>query len=369
MTSKSRAFGSPSLYIQGAGELDNLECYTKKFGNAVCFLIDGFLFEKLNQRLKTVYELTNSSYFAIDFHGECSEIEVERISKVAKERNIQIMVGVGGGKTIDAAKLCSDLLDIPLGIVPTSTSTDAPVSQIAVVYTEGGEYLGSKKLKHSSEFVLVDSEIILGAPKRLFIAGIGDALATWFETQSNILSKAKNYVGEGFGMCLAGKAISKICYETILEEGRQALTDLEEGKLSEAFENVVEANTLLSGLGFHNTGLSTAHGIHSGLTAIESTHNYLHGEKVAFGIVCQMVLEKTVTSEIDKVMKFMVEIGLPVTLEQVGVELTDANLKAIAEKTVGAALIHNEPFEVIFEDVVTTLRIADELGKKYLSNR
>lgn len=370
MEINTRAFGSPSTYIQGPGEFEKLESYTKKFGDIVCFLIDGFLFDRLNSRLNDIYESTDSSYFAIVFQGECSETEVKRIGEIAKDKNAKLMVGIGGGKTMDAAKLTSDLLKIPLGIVPTSASTDAPVSQIAVIYNEAGEHLGSKKLKHSSEFVLVDTEIILDAPKRLFLAGIGDALATWFEAQTNILSGAKNYVGDGYEMCLASKAIAKICYETLLADGRKAVKDLENKKLSKAFENVVEANTLLSGLGFHNTGLSAAHGIHSGLTAIESTHNYLHGEKVAFGLVCQLILEKKEIAEIDEVIKFMVDVELPVTLEQVGVELTESNLLAIAEKTVvGNKLIHNEPFSVSVEDVIKVLKEANELGKKYLKNK
>lgn len=370
MTIKSRAFGSPSTYIQGPGEFENLELFTKKYGDSVCFLIDGFLYENLEERLKKVYDSTDSSYVAIDFHGECSENEVERIGVIARDKNAKIMVGIGGGKTIDAAKLVSDLIEIPLGIVPTSASTDAPVSQIAVIYSDEGEHLGSKKLKRNSEFVLVDTEIILGAPKRLFLAGIGDALATWFEAQTNILSGAKNYVGEGYGMCLAGKAIAKICYETLLEDGRQAMKDLTDKTLSKAFENVVEANTLLSGLGFHNTGLSAAHGIHSGLTAVESSHNFLHGEKVSFGVVCQLLLEKKEEKEIDEVLKFMVDLGLPVTLKEVGVEATEDNLLAIAKKTVkGNMLIHNEPFPVKIEDVLKILKEADILGNKYLVNR
>ena len=140
---------------------------------------------------------------------------------------------------------------------------------------------------------------------------------------------------------------------------------LERGVITESLENVIEANTLLSGLGFLNTGLATAHGIHSGLTMIHSTHKYLHGEKVAFGIVCQMVMENTPAETVDKVMRFMVDIGLPVTLEQLDVEPIEENITAIAKKTADGPLVHQEPVFITEKIVYDAILMADELGKKY----
>ncbi|MEW9124824.1 MAG: glycerol dehydrogenase [Thermotaleaceae bacterium] len=367
MNNTTRAFGSPHTYIQGPGEFDNVEKHTSHLGKNVCFLIDGFLFQGLNERLKQIYKDTNSKFIAINFQGECCESEINRINEIAKVNKVDLFVGVGGGKTMDTAKLCADKLNIPFAIVPTSVSTDAPVSQIAVIYSEEGEHLGSRKIKRNSEFVLVDSEIVIGAPKRLFVAGIGDALATWFEAKASKASNSPNYVGSGYRRCLAGMAIAKMCYDTVLTDGINAIHSLEKGEITESVENIIEANTLLSGLGFHNTGLSAAHGIHSGLTAVPSTHKYLHGEKVAFGLVCQMVLENTPTEEIDKLMKFMTYIGLPVTLDQLDVEVTQENVSMIARKTtMDNKLIYAEPMKITEQLVYNAIIEADELGKTYL---
>ncbi|MCG8481975.1 MAG: iron-containing alcohol dehydrogenase, partial [Clostridia bacterium] len=207
---------------------------------------------------------------------------------------------------------------------------------------------------------------VISAPKRLFIAGIGDALATWFESQANKASDSANYVGAGYRSCLAGMAVSKMCYDILLSDAVSALRALDRGVVTEAVENIIEANTLLSGLGFHNTGLSAAHGIHSGMTSLPSTHKYLHGEKVSFGIVFQMILENRPTEEVNKIMKFMVEVGLPVTLEQVGIEATEENISTLAKKTYENALIHHEPFRVTEGRVYAAIVTADELGKSYL---
>ena len=274
-------------------------------------------------------------------------------------------MGVGGGKTLDTAKVCADAMGLPVIIAPSSASTDAPVSEIAVLYTADGEYIGSRKMKRNADLVLVDSQIIAKAPRRLFVAGMGDALATWLEAQADEASDSPNYIGTGYRRCKAGMAIAKASWDILFADGPAALRALERGVVTEALENVIEANTLLSGLGFLNTGLATAHGIHSGLTALPETHKYLHGEKVAFGVVCQMVLENTPADVVDQVMRFMTAIGLPVTLEQLGVEATPEKVLAIAEKTAQGPLVHQEPFVVTTQSVYDAILAADELGKQY----
>ena len=364
VNSTTRAFGRPFKYVQGPGEFNRLPEYSKPYGMA-CVIIDSFLYAELNQKLENTYGESEGEFFSICFKGECCDDEVQRICEIVRSNGAALIVGVGGGKTLDTAKLCADSVDLPVIIVPTSASTDAPVSEIAVLYTADGEYIGSRKMKHNAHLVLVDSEIIVKAPKRLFVAGMGDALATYPEALACQGSDSPNYIAGGRRRCKAGMAIAKSCWDILFSDGRSALTALERGVITESLENVIEANTLLSGLGFLNTGLATAHGIHSGLTMIPSTHKYLHGEKVAFGIVCQMVMENTPAETVDKVMRFMVDIGLPVTLEQLDVEPIEENITAIAKKTADGPLVHQEPVFITEKIVYDAILMADELGKKY----
>ena len=364
LSSTTRAFGSPLRYVQGQGEFGRLPLYTAPYGNA-CVIIDGFLYQDLNARLEKAYAESDAKFVSISFNGECCEEEVERIGKIARENGAAVIVGAGGGKTMDTAKICADEMGLPVIIAPSSASTDAPVSEIAVVYKPDGEYIGSRKMKKNADLVLVDTEIIVKAPRRLFVAGMGDALATWLEAQACECSDSPNYIGSGMRRCKAGMAIAKASWDILFEDGEKALMALDSGVVTEAFENVVEANTLLSGLGFLNTGLATAHGIHSGLTVLPETHKYLHGEKVAFGIVCQMVLENTPAETVDKVMRFMVAIGLPVTLADLGDAAERDKVLAIAEKTANGPLIHQEPFAVTTERVYGAIIAADALGRKY----
>src|SRR5436305_3500885 len=115
-------------------------------------------------------------------------------------------------------------------------------------------------------------------------------------------------------------ALARLCYRTLLEDGADALRAVQAQVVTPALERLVEANTLLSGLGFESSGLAAAHAVHNGLTAAPSTHSFFHGEKVAFGVLVQLVLEGKSTTVIEEVLNFSTEVGLPITLAEVGLK-------------------------------------------------
>lgn len=364
---RTRAFACPAKYVQGIGEFDLLEQYTSPFGAKAFFLVDGFLFEGLNQRLLKGYAGSGSVFHAEKFGGECSYAEVDRVTALAEKFGADVMIGVGGGKTLDTVKVTANKMNLPLIVVPTSASCDAPTSAMSVMYTDSGEYIHNIRHKRNPELVLIDTEIVAKAPVRLFVAGMGDALSTIFEAKANAMSDSPNYVGKGYRRCKAAVALAELCYDILMEDGVKALKALQcNGACTEAVENVIEANTLLSGVGFENTSCAAAHGIHSGLTEIPSTHKYLHGEKVAFGVICEMVMENTPKAEFEKVIDFCMEVGLPTTLTDLDVEPTPENVMTIANKVVNNnKLIYAEPFKVTLEFVYNSILAADAMGRYY----
>lgn len=83
-------------------------------------------------------------------------------------------------------------------------------------------------------------------------------------------------------------ALCKLCTDTLFEYGLQANKDNEQGIASDALENIIEANTLLSGLGFESTGLGMCHAVANAFTLLPECHDKYHGEKVAYGCLVEL---------------------------------------------------------------------------------
>lgn len=158
-----------------------------------------------------------------------------------------------------------------------------------------------------------------------------------------------------------------MCYDTLLEDGLKAKLSVINKVPTKALENIIEANTYLSGVGFESSGLAAAHAIHNGFTAIKECHSLYHGEKVAFGTLVQLVLENSPMEEIEEVMDFCVEVGLPITLADLGInEINEEDIMKVAEISCDKNdTMGNMPFEVTKEDVYSAILTADELGKVY----
>ena len=296
------------------------------------------------------------------FGGESSDEEIERLTKVAETQACDVIVGMGGGKVIDTAKAVAHAAGARVAIVPTIASTDAPTSAVAVIYTSDGAFLRYLFLPRNPDLVLVDTRVIAAAPVRFLVAGMGDALATWFEAESCRLAYAPNQCG-GVGT-LAGYTLARLCYDTVLEYGVAARMACQQKVVTPALAHVVEANTLLSGLGFESGGLAAAHSIHNGLTRLDATHPFLHGEKVAIGVLAGLFLTDQPGRVVHEVYDFCESIGLPTTLAEIGLAgVSDDDLRKVAEAACGEGeTIHHEPCPVSVDAVMAALKIADRFG-------
>jgi glycerol dehydrogenase len=248
--------------------------------------------------------------------------------------------------------------------VPTIASTDAPCSALAVIYTAEGEFKRYLILPSNPTVVLVDTRVVAQAPARFLVSGMGDALATMFEARSCQTKYAGNMTGRIGSM--TAYALADLCYDSLLTYSVEAMAACEEHVVNPALEKIVEANTLLSGLGFESGGLAAAHAIHNGLTALEPTHHYFHGEKVAIGTLASLFLTGKTPDVIDEVYEFCEAIGLPTTLADIGLaNVSDADLLLAAEKAcVEGETIHNELIPMTPQAVYLALKAADVEGRR-----
>jgi glycerol dehydrogenase len=305
------------------------------------------------------------------FKGECSIEEVERIADVIRRSGqpVDSVIAVGGGKCIDAGKCVAFRLGVPVVICPTVASTDAPCSAVSVMYTQDGVGKGPEFFPSSPALVIVDTRIIASSPLRHFIAGMGDALATFYEARTCFQNPSGRSM-VGARITIAALAIAELCAKTVFEDGCHVVEAIKRGEIDTSVERIVEANTLLSGVGFESGGLAAGHAMAAGLTVIPILHReYLHGELVSIGLISHLILEKE-AGEALRVARFLATLGLPVCLEQFHLDF-QRDEKALLDAMRAATnepFAHNEPFEVTPEKLLAALFDADQLGAEVLTH-
>lgn len=353
---------SPRKYIQGECELMNLGLYVNELGKKALLVASVVDQERVKDYLEKALVESSFEMVSGEFKEECTKNEISRMQKLASENGCDVFIGLGGGKALDTAKAASFLSKKPVIIVPTIASTDAPTSKLAIIYNEHGEFEEYFHLNSNPDIVLVDTEIIAKAPTRFLVAGMGDALSTYFEARACIKANKNNMPGGK--STKAAFAIATCCYETLIEDSEKAIAACDNNVVTKALENIVEANILLSGLGFESSGLAAAHSVHNGLTVLEEAHKYFHGEKVAFGTLVHLILENAPAAEFNTVLNYCKSIGLPTCLKDLGVEkVTKEKIMAVAEAACAEGeTIHNMPFDISVNEVYAAIMAADEMG-------
>jgi len=359
-----RGWGSPSRYFQGPGLMRKLSEYTGIFGKNAYAIIDQFFFESMTKQLKEDFEKAGCTINTAVFNSEVTDARVAKAAEEAAKFNPEVIVAIGGGKTIDTTKAVADILGIPLIVAPTSASTDAPTIALSVMYSEEGEHLCARNYIKNPDIVLMDSQIIADAPPRFLVAGMADALSTVFEARAKGLSDSNNYISGGYRRTRTGVAVAEACYDELIKNGYAALKANEKHVVSEALEIVIEANSLMSGLGVENNGCSGSHSICEGISILPADRKTFHGEKVGFGVICQLVAENAPEELMDEVLGFCVSVGIPVTLDDLYIENTPENIRAIAKHSM-KSYWDTEPFFVDEDAVYAAITAADILGQEY----
>lgn len=222
------------------------------------------------------------------FKGHCSEHDVaELVQQAGADRSV--VIGVGGGALLDTAKAVARRLGLPVVAIPTIAATCAAWTPLSVWYNDAGQALHFEIFDDANFLVLVEPQIILDAPAEYLLAGIGDTLAKWYEAVV-LAPQPENLpltVRLGINNALAIR-------DVLLESSEAALADQQRGEVTQAFRDVVDAiiagGGMVGGLGERYTRVAAAHAVHNGLTVLPQTEKFLHGTKVAYGILVQSAL-------------------------------------------------------------------------------
>lgn len=360
-----RSITSPKAFLIAKGLLDQLATHIKPVGTNALIISDRFFVERINQHISEHFPASAIKGHLETFAGECTKAEVTRLTHLCQHNQHDVIVGIGGGKTLDTAKAVGYYQHKPVIIVPTLASTDAPCTALTVFYKENGEFDQYLFLPDNPHTVLVDSQVIANAPARFFAAGIGDALATYFEARMCYLADGLNLVLKRPSR--TGLGMAQLCYELLIENVAAAMDAVKNKVVTPALEQTIEATIYLSGVGAESGGLAAAHAVNNGMACIPALHSAQHGEKVVFGLLTQLVLENAPEEEIETVIHIMQTAGLPLTLADFGItEIIEADWRRVAEIACAEGdTMSNMNQTVTPDDVYAAMMAANSLATRY----
>ncbi|MBA4418025.1 MAG: glycerol dehydrogenase [Syntrophus sp. (in: bacteria)] len=360
-------FISPSQYIQGRGVINLLGEYLSLCASGCTgVLITPGRDRALGNIVDNSLNTTGFTVKKMIFQGESTLEEVKRVVSFFKGigPEVNVIIGIGGGKCLDTARMAASRLGVPAVTIPTTASTDAPTAAHSVVYDKKGVFSNVEFSATNPLMVLVDLDIIAAAPPRYIVAGMGDAFSTFYEARC-CMENPEARTARGARPTMAALAIARQCRDLLLNYGTTALDEVRNRRTGDALAHIVEANILLSGLGFESGGLAGAHGVAQGLTACSDLHiNCLHGELVAIGTMTQLIMEKRM-DEANQAARFFKDVGLPLHLAQLGFDPLQqgAELDNIVQRSLNVFFIRYEPYEITHGFLKAAILEANEFGK------
>jgi glycerol dehydrogenase len=350
---------APVQYINGPDTLDDCGRFIVKWGQNVLVSGGKKALKAVESKLFSALEAAGIKYEINLFAGECSDENIAVLVDKAQRIGLDAIVGVGGGKSLDAAKRAAEICHMPVICIPTIAATCAAASVLAVIYTEEGIHKKDHYLEKNPDLVLVDTEVIAKAPFEYFESGILDSLSKWYEGKA-----AFKGISDPDIFAASALKLAALLNEIMEEEAVNAVRAVKRGQATEAVTKITDLNIYLAaviqGIGKKTRG-AAAHAIHAGLSVIPQSHAILHGYKVGYGIVALLFMEKAELAEVERVVKFFRQLGLEPSFKGLRLPFDAVLLRQVAEKAVLADPMKNMPFEVLTEQVIAAMEQVEEV--------
>ncbi len=346
---------SPGKVIRGAGVLLTVGGEVANLGTRPLIIAGNQTINMSQRSLQQLFQSPEIDPICVSYGADCCEASLKALGKQAREHQADVIIGFGGGKALDTAKLVGHQLQLPVMTIPTSGATCAAWTALSNVYSETGAFLYDVALSRCPDVLMLDYDLLQTAPQRTLVAGIGDAIAKWYEA-----SVSSGHLEET--LIIAAVQQARVLRDILLQKSAAAL----QSPGSQVWQEVVDCSVLLAGviggLGGAQCRTVAAHAVHNGLTHI-CGHGSIHGEKVAYGILVQLRLEEMIqgnqlaASARQQLLKFYAEIGLPQRLADLGLgNITLGELQTAAEISLQPnSDIHRLPFPVSLEHLMAAM--------------
>jgi glycerol dehydrogenase-like iron-containing ADH family enzyme len=345
---------APAHVIRGQAALAAAIEYIVKLGQRP-LVIGGEQSLKLSQ-LQILFNRSELTIEQIHYTPDCCEISLDRLIAAASTHQADLIIGIGGGKCLDTAKLVAHRCQLPIVTIPTSGATCAAWTALSNIYSESGAFLSDVSLPKCPDLLILDYGIVATAPPRTLVAGIGDAIAKWYEASVSSGHSSQT-------LLIAAVQQARVLRDILFQKSAAAIAN----PGGEDWQEVVDATVLLAGviggLGGAQCRTVAAHAVHNGLTHLPGSHHALHGEKVAYGILVQLRLQEMLQGDRlaatarQQLLDFYTEIGLPKTLADLGLsEITISQLQQAATLACQPdSDLHRLPFAVVPEQLVAAM--------------
>jgi glycerol dehydrogenase len=338
---------APAQVVKGTGILAQMGEAIARLGQRPLVIGGDRTMVLMEPRLAPIITAQGGTIAGASYGADCSETANAQLKQAAGEHQADLIIGVGGGKALDTAKLVAHQLGLPIVTIPTSGATCAAWTALSNIYSEQGAFQYDVGLARCPDLLILDYELIATAPRRTLVAGIGDAIAKWYEASVSSGHSERT-------LLINAVQQARVLRDILFQKSQQALAN----PGSEVWQDVVDAAVLMAGvtggIGGAQCRTVAAHAVHNGLTHLLESHDMLHGEKVAFGILVQLRLEEMLqgsqlaATARQQLLKFYGELGLPMSLADLGLaHCTIAQIEQAAIIACGQhSDIHRLPFPV-----------------------
>jgi len=265
------------------------------------------------------------------FTGECSPGHIAAIKKKALEFKADVIVGVGGGKSLDTAKQAASELGLPVVCIPTIAATCSATTALSVIYNDHGEFLRVRIHARNPSLVLVDPDIITHSPGIYLRAGILDSLAKWYEGRA-VWPSVQNPDVQSLMAFQLAEVLYKGHRKYAIDAVRLNSEHHVEAALIQTLDIVILLTGVIQTLGKGTLFTGLAHPVHNGLTLMKESHHILHGLKVGYGIMVQLLVQNCPKKEFNDTLAFFRRLGLEPSLKGLKLPFDPAMILRVAGK-------------------------------------
>lgn len=355
---------TPYEYVNEPCIINKAGNYVKKLGtNAL--IIGGKTALSITQKdIVQSFKENNIEFTIKEFTGYPSKKIIAEFAEFVEKQKINVVVGIGGGRVLDTTKAVGNKLGIPIVAIPTIAATCASWAAVSIIYDDEGAQVDFFNTQKSANLILADTKVLVEAPDRYLKSGIIDTLAKWYETKPNLENNTDSL------QLKIQIEVAKLAFDVLKEKSLKYFKTKSSDEDLKDFKQIVDSVILLAGLvnsiksdEFYG---GIAHPFYNSTTKIPETRNKLHGEKVAYGILTQLVLEGKAKDELIETFNLFKSFDAPITLKEIGIEdEIEGKVNLIAEDvSKNSGFYKGLNYELTSEIVKKAIFEVDNIGRE-----